>query len=57
MAFLAKAKLIEIEVLISKVLTVWNISYHKFISTNNVLNEFDEIKEKIKNPNKKWICY
>ena len=53
MVFLAKAKLIEIEVLISKVLTVRNISYLKFISTNNVLNEFDEIKEKIKNPNKK----
>ena len=52
--FLAKKnKLNSVEVLISEALIDSNISDDEFISLNNVLKEYDEIKEKIKNPNKK----
>ena len=50
---LAKSKLISIEVLISKVLIESNISFDKFILTDNVLKEFRDMKEKIKNSNNK----
>ena len=36
------------EVLISKVLTDSNISLDKFVLINNVLKEYDEIKEEIR---------
>ena len=50
---LAKSKLNRIEVLISKALTDSNISRDEFILTNDVLKEFYEVKEKIKNFNSK----
>ena len=46
---LAKSKLNIIEVLISKSLTDSNISHDEFVSINNVLKEYEELKEKIKN--------
>ena len=46
---LAKTKLNSIEVLISDTLINSDISHDKFISIN-VLKEYDEIKEKVKNP-------
>ena len=52
-AFLAKTKLSKIEVLISKTLTNSNICHGEFVSINNVLKEYEDMKEKIKNPNKK----
>ena len=45
----AKSKLNKIEVLISKILTDSNISNDDFVLKNNVLKEYDEIKEEIKN--------
>ena len=45
---LAKSKLNSMEVLISKVLTDSNISLDKFVLINNVLKEYDEIKEEIR---------
>ena len=42
---LGKAKLNIIEVLISKVLIVSNISYYVFVLINNVLKEYDDMKE------------
>ena len=47
---LGKNKLNAIEVLISKALTDSYISHDEFVSVNNVLREYFEIKEKIKNP-------
>ena len=46
---LAKSKLNSIEVLISKVLIDPVISHDEFILINNVLKEYNEIKEEIKN--------
>ena len=46
---LAKYKLNNIEVLISKALIDSNISHDKFVSINNVLKEFYDMKEEIKN--------
>ena len=46
---LAKSKLNSIEDLISKVLIDSNISHDEFVLINNVLKEYDEMKEKIKN--------
>ena len=37
------------KVLISKSLTDSNISHDEFVSINNVLKEYEELKEKIKN--------
>ena len=42
---LAKPKLNSIEVLISKALIDSNISHDEFILINNVLKEYDDIKE------------
>ena len=50
---LAKPKLNITEVLISKALIDSNITCDEFILINNVLNEFYNIKEEIKNPNSK----
>ena len=49
MILLAKSKLNSIEVLISKALIDSNISHHEFFLINNVLKEYDDMKEKIKN--------
>ena len=46
---LAKNKLNVIEVLISKALMDSNISHDEFASVNNVLKEYDDAKEEIKN--------
>ena len=48
---LAKSKLNSIEVLISKALIDSNISHEEFVLINNVLKEYDELKEEIKNLN------
>ena len=50
---LAKSKLNSMEVLISKGLIDSNISHDEFILINNVLKEFYDMKEKIKNSNDK----
>ena len=50
---LAKSKLNNIEVLISKVLIDSNISHYQFVLINNVLKEFYDMKEEIKNSNDK----
>ena len=49
---LAKTKLNTI-VLISRALIHSNISHDKFVSVNNTLEEYDDIKEEIKNSNNK----
>ena len=46
---LAKSKLNSIEVLISMALIDLNISHDDFILINNVLKEYDHMKEEIKN--------
>ena len=46
---LAKAKLNTIEVLVSKDLIKSYVNHDKLVSVNNVLMEYDEMKEKIKN--------
>ena len=38
-------------ILISKVLIDSNIIHNEFVSVNNVLKEFNDMKEKIKNSN------
>ena len=45
---LAKSKLISIEVLISKALIYSVIRHNEFILINNVLKEYNEMKEKSK---------
>ena len=50
---LAKSKLNSIEVLISTALIDSNISKDEFVLVNNVLKEFYDTKEKIKNSNNK----
>ena len=53
---LAKNKLNTVEVLISKALIDSNISDNEFIVINNVLKEYNDMKEEIENPsNVKWI--
>ena len=47
---LGKDKLNWIEVLISKALINSYISHDKFVSVNNVIIEYFEMKEEIKNP-------
>ena len=44
-----KPKLDTIEVLISKSLIDSHISHDKFVSVNNVLKEYNDIEEEIKN--------
>ena len=48
---LAKSKLNSIEVLISKALIDSNISHDEFVLINNVLKEYEKMKEEIKNTN------
>ena len=48
--FLGKDKLNTIEVLISKALINSCISHDKFFSINNVLREYNEMEEELKNP-------
>ena len=50
---LAKSKLNNTEVLISKALTDSNISLDEFVLINNVLKEFYDMKEEIQNSNNK----
>ena len=47
---LAKAKLNIIETLISKALIDFYITHGKFVSLNNMLREYNKMKEEIKNP-------
>ena len=53
---LAKTKLNNVEVLISKALIDLNIHHDEFVVTNNLLKEYDNMKEKRKNPNNKYLC-
>ena len=46
---LVKSKLNNIEVLISKTLIDSNISHDEFVSLNNLLKEFDNMREEIRN--------
>ena len=46
---LGKSKLDAIEVLISKALLDAYISHADFVSVNNLLGEYNEMKQKIKN--------
>ena len=46
---LAKTKLNTIEILISRALVDSYISHDKFVSINNVLEEYNDMKEAIKN--------
>ena len=48
---LAKYKLNSTEVLISKALIDSNISHDEFVLINNVLKEYEKMKEEIKNTN------
>ena len=50
---LAKSKSNIIEVLISKALTDSDISHYEFLLINNVLKEFNDMKEEIKHSNNK----
>ena len=50
-AFLAKPMLNTVDILISKALFDSCISHNKFVSIKNVLKEYDDKKEKRKNPN------
>ena len=45
-----KTKLNTTKFLISKAITNSYFNHEKLISVNNVLREYDEIKEEIKNP-------
>ena len=45
---LAKAKLNSIEVSISRVVIDWYISHDGFVSGNNVLKKYDDMKKKLK---------
>ena len=47
---LTKAKLYTIEFLISKALNNSYINHEKFVSVNDVLREYKEIKAETKNP-------
>ena len=51
---LEKAMLNTLEVLIVKALIDSYISHDEFFSVNNVLREYNEIKEEIKNPEFLW---
>ena len=46
---LPKFKLNRMEVLISKSLIDSNISHNEFVSINNVLKEYEEMKDETKN--------
>ena len=49
---LARTELNTVEVLVSKALIDSNISHGEFALVNNVLKEYDHIKEEMKNSNK-----
>ena len=49
MVLLAKDKLNSMEVLIFKALINSNISHDEFVLINNLLKEYDNMKEEIKN--------
>ena len=49
----AETKSNTIDALISKALIDSNISHDEFVLINNVLNEYDDMKEEIKNSNDK----
>ena len=53
MVLLAKSNLNSIEVLIFKTLINSNISHDELVLTKNVLKQFYDMKEKIKNSNNK----
>ena len=44
----AETKLNNIEVLVFRTLIDWHIGNDKFVSVNNVLREYDDMKEEIK---------
>ena len=50
MVLIRKAKFGITEVLISKALIDAYINHDKFVLVNNVLREYNEMKEEIKNP-------
>ena len=50
---LAKSQLNRIEVWISKALIDSNVSHDEFVLINNLLKEFYDMKEEIKNSNDK----
>ena len=53
---LAKAKLNTIEVMISKALIDWNTCHDEVVSIDNVLKEYNKMKQEIQNSNNiKWI--
>ena len=47
---LAKIKRNTIEVFISKALIDWCINHDEFVSANNVLRQYNQVKTGIKNP-------
>ena len=49
LVLLVRSKLNNIEVLVSKVLIDSNIIHDEFVVINNVLKEYNEMKEEIKN--------
>ena len=53
MVLSAESKLNNIEISISKALIDSNIIHDEFVLINNMLKEFYDIKEEIKNPNNK----
>ena len=46
---LAKTKLNTIEILFSRALMDFYISYEEFVSVNNVVREYNQMKEEIRN--------
>ena len=54
---LPKTKLNSIEVLISKALTDSYISHNEFISVNDVLREYDDMRKENKNLNTSAISH
>ena len=53
MVSLAKSKLNNVDVLISKALIDSNITHNAFVLIHNVLKEFDDLKKEIKKSNDK----
>ena len=49
LVLLAKSKLNGLEVLLSKKLIDSNFSHDEFVLVNNVVNEIDDAREKIRN--------
>ena len=53
MLLIAKTKLINVEVLISKALLDSNIRHDEFVLENNAWKEYDDMKEEVKSSNNK----